>query len=174
MLKPIGPGSDPLIVTAHLDADSFEALDALRRRHFPKKLNKIPAHVSLFHKLPGEELDSVRATLAEVCRAVRPFVMAPRELRFLGRGVAIAYEAPELAQLHGRLAQAWSGWLSAQDRQSFRAHVTIQNKVEPAVARALLEELREDAEPPTCRVEGLDLWRYLGGPWEAIETVRFG
>ena len=164
----------PLIVTAYLDARSFEALDALRRRHFPKKLNKIPAHVSLFHQLPGEAIESVRATLAQACRDVRPFVMAPRDLRFLGRGVAIAYEAAELNRLHKTLAQAWAGWLSAQDRQGFRAHVTVQNKVEPAVARALLEEMRDGAEPPTCRVEGLDLWRYLGGPWEPIETVRFG
>lgn len=164
----------PLIVTAHLDDRSFDVLDGLRRRHFPKKLNKIPAHVSLFHQLPGEEVEGVRATLAEACRKVRPFAMTPIDLRFLGRGVAIAYEARELTRLHDELATAWAGWLTAQDRQSFRAHVTIQNKVETAVARALLETLREELEPPSCRVEGLDLWRYLGGPWEAIETVRFG
>ena len=167
-------GPEPLIVTAHLDEASFAALDALRRRHFPKKLNRIPAHISLFHQLPGAEIESVRATLAEACRTVRPFAMTPRDLRFLGRGVAIAYDAPELARLHDDLASAWAGWLTAQDRQSFRAHVTIQNKVDPAVARALLDTLRDELEPPTCRVEGLDLWRYLGGPWEAVETVRFG
>lgn len=167
------PGPEPLIVTAHLDALSFDVLDALRRKHFPKKLNKIPAHVSLFHQLPGEEIVSVRTTLAETCRVVRPFTMEAHDLRFLGRGVAIAYRAPELAQLRDDLADAWAGWLTAQDRQSFRAHVTIQNKVEPAVARALLDQLRDELEPPTCRVEGVDLWRYLGGPWEHVETVRF-
>ena len=168
------PDPDPLIVTAHLDDASFAVLDALRRRHFPAKLNKIPAHVSLFHQLPGTELDGVQATLAAACRETSPFAMDPRELRFLGRGVAIAYTSPELAQLHGRLAQAWVGWLSAQDRQSFRAHVTVQNKVEPKIARALLETLRDELEPPTCRVEGLDLWRYRGGPWTHVETYRFG
>ena len=161
-------------MTAHLDAVSFAALDALRRRHFPAKLNKIPAHVSLFHQLPGAELGSVRATLAEVCEGTTAFAMDPLELRFLGRGVAIAYQARELTRLHGQLAMVWAGWLSAQDRQSFRAHVTVQNKVEPKVARALLETLRDELEPPTCRVEGLDLWRYLGGPWAHVETYRFG
>ncbi len=168
------PEAEPLIVTAHLDERSFEALDALRRRHFPRKLNKIPAHVSLFHQLPGEEIENVRAILAATCRVVRPFVMAPRDLRFLGRGVAIAYEAPELVRLRDDLATAFAGWLSAQDRQSFRAHVTIQNKVEAAVARALLEQLRDGAEPPTCRVEGVTLWRYLGGPWERVARLAFG
>ena len=165
---------DPLIVTAHLDERAFAELDALRRKHFPKKLNRIPAHVSLFHQLPGEEIDAVRATLAEACGATRPFVMAPSELRSLGRGVAISYRSPELEAVHRRLAEGWAGLLSAQDRQGFRAHVTVQNKGEPAVARALLEELRDGAEPPTCRVEGLDLWHYRGGPWEHVETCRFG
>ena len=170
----MAPDPNPLIVTAHLDDVSFAALDALRRRHFPAKLNRIPAHVSLFHQLPGAELDSVRATLAAACRASAPFAMEPSELRFLGRGFAIAYASPELATLHKQLAQAWTGWLSAQDRQPFRAHVTVQNKVDPKVARALLETLRDELEPPTCRVEGLDLWHYRGGPWEHVETCRFG
>ena len=170
----MAPNPDPLIVTAHLDDASFAVLDGLRRRHFPAKLNKIPAHVSLFHQLPDAELESVRATLTAACRDTEPFAMAPTELRFLGRGVAIAYASRELAQLHGRLAQAWTGWLSPQDRQGFRAHVTVQNKVESKVARALLETLRDELEPPTCRVEGLDLWRYLGGPWAHVETCHFG
>ena len=165
---------EPLIVTAHLDEQSFGMLDALRRRHFPKKLNEIPAHVSLFHQLPGEELEAIRITLAEACREVRPFTMEPVAWRSLGRGVAIAYEASELARLHGRLAAAWSGWLTAQDRQSFRAHVTIQNKVDPKAARTLLDHLRDGPEPPTCDVEGLALWRYLGGPWEPVATCFFG
>lgn len=165
---------EPLIVTAHLDERSFDELDTLRRRHFPRKLNKIPAHVSLFHQLPGEDLGSVSATMTEACRTMRPFEMQPVEWRSLGRGVAIAYEAAELARLHERLSAAWQVWLTAQDRQRFRAHVTIQNKVEPAAARALLETLRDGPEPPTCNVEGLTLWRYLGGPWEHVETFRFG
>ncbi len=170
----MAPDPDPLIVTAHLDDAAFAVLDGLRRRHFPVKLNKIPAHVSLFHRLPGDALDSVRATLAAACRDTTPFVMEASELRFLGRGVAIAYTSRELTQLHGRLAQTWTGWLSAQDRQPFRAHVTVQNKVEPKVARALIETLRDELEPPICRVEGLDLWRYLGGPWAHVGTCRFG
>ena len=165
---------EPLIVTAHLDELAFGELDALRRRHFPKTMNRVPAHVSLFHNLPGEEHEAVCATLSEACRAMEPFPLLPVDWRSLGRGVAIAYEAPELARLHGRLAATWSAWLTAQDRQPFRAHVTIQNKVEPAVARALLDKLQRTQEPPACEVEGLDLWRYLGGPWERLATFAFG
>ena len=49
------PSTDPLILTLALDDLSFARFDALRREHFPPTLNRIPAHVTLFHHLPGEE-----------------------------------------------------------------------------------------------------------------------
>ena len=60
-----------------------------------------------------------------------------------------------------------------QDRQGFRAHVTLQNKVEPKAARALFETMTI-ANMPVCRVEGLALWHYRGGPWEPVAMFRFG
>lgn len=170
---PIPRAEAPLIVTAHLDAASFAILDGLRRRHFPAKLNKIPAHVSLFHKLPGEELAAVSAAIDIVCGDCESFDLEPTGLRSLGGGVAIEYAAPELARLRGRLADGWLAWLTAQDRQGFKPHVTIQNKERPGTARALLAAMRDDCEPPVCRVEGIDLWRYLDGPWEKIATFDF-
>ena len=44
----------PLVVTLALDDDAQARLDALRRTHFPSDRNVVPAHVSLFHALPGE------------------------------------------------------------------------------------------------------------------------
>jgi hypothetical protein len=46
--------TSPLILTAKLDADSFDLLDALRRHHFPLGRNHLSAHIKLFHHLPGE------------------------------------------------------------------------------------------------------------------------
>ena len=164
---------EPLIVTARLDAESFAALDGLRRRYFPAHLNKVPAHVSLFHRLPGDEVEAVRATVADCCQARSPLDIGPARVRFLGRGVALAYRSTDLSRLHAELAEAWRPWLTAQDRQAFEAHVTIQNKVEPAVARELAAAL--GPEPlPSCRVDGVTIWRYLGGPWQQIETCEFG
>ena len=162
----------PLIVTAHLDDASFAVLDGLRRRHFPAKLNKIPAHVSLFHHLPGEEEPGVLATARALAGQTRAFALRPLAARSLGRGVALAYESDELATLRGTLATAWAAWLTPQDRQGFKPHVTIQNKVEADAARALLAAMT-GVEPPPCRVEGVAIWRYLGGPWERVATCLF-
>ena len=92
---------------------------------------------------------------------------------FLGRGVAIRLEASELLALRGRLAAAWAPWLGAQDRQPFRPHVTIQNKVEAAAARELHAALSAGFVPFEVEARGFLLWRYLGGPWERVAEVPF-
>jgi hypothetical protein len=94
-------------------------------------------------------------------------------LLFLGRGVAIRLEAPELPALRGRLAAAWAPWLGAQDRQPFRPHVTVQNKVAPAAARELHAALSSGFAPFPVEARGFLLWRYLGGPWERVAAVPF-
>lgn len=163
----------PLILSLGLDADSFGRLDALRREHFPPHLNHIPAHVTLFHDLPGEEEGAVVAALAGACAAQGPSSVRVTGLMPLGRGVALRLDAPEVAGLRARLARGWDGWLGPQDRQPWRPHVTIQNKVTLAAARETLQRLSAGFSPWEARAEGLLLWRYRGGPWEAAGSFPF-
>ena len=128
--------------------------------------------MSLFHALPGAEVEAVAATLDELAARTPAFDLWPLVPVSLGRGVAFRYEAEALSRLHAELARRWAAWLTPQDRQAFKAHVTIQNKVAPADARALLRSFTPD-DIPACRVEGFSLWRYRGGPWDAVSTSRF-
>jgi hypothetical protein len=164
---------DPLILTLTLDADTQAWLDALRRAHFPPERNLVPAHVTLFHALPGGELDAVLAALAEECRAVAPSGVRIGPPRFLGRGVALEVGAPQAAVLRARLAARWRDRLTPQDRQGWRPHATVQNKVAAERARALHAELAASLPVREGRAEGLSLWRYRGGPWEAAGTFGF-
>lgn len=63
--------------------------------------------------------------------------------------------------------------LTPQDQAGWRPHVTIQNKVAPAEAKALMASLGGFRARPLA-VVGLAAWRYLGGPWEPIAAYRFG
>ncbi len=159
----VGPVA-PLIVTAALDPASQQRFDELRRRHFPPERNHLAAHVTLFHALPGQEEPAVRADPADVVDD--GYDVEVTGVRFLGRGVAYELRSPELQRVRGKLARRWAGWLTPQDRQGFRPHVTVQNRVPPDVARRLQVELAASFAPYVVRVEGLALWRYLGGPWE--------
>lgn len=163
----------PFILTLAMDPKSFALFDGLRRRHFPPERNVIPAHLTLFHHLPGDREDAISCELEALCERQPPMTLAVTGLRSLGRGVAYTVDAPELEALRRALAKAWQPWLTPQDRQGFRPHVTVQNKVAPAEARDLLSALQATFAPFAVQGEGLHLWRYLGGPWRLVRTVPF-
>ena len=164
----------PLILSLRLDDFLFAAVDGLRRRHFPPERNHLAAHVTLFHHLPGEHQHDVADLLTATCSAVDPPAVTLPSVRFLGRGVAINLGSDDVLRLRGELARAWQPWLTPQDRQTFRPHITVQNKVDPAVARGLYEHLRQTWTPLSGTAVGLDLWRYRGGPWEPAGTFPLG
>ena len=164
----------PLILTLQLDERLFAALDALRTAHFPAERNLVPAHITLFHALPGAHEPQIADELRELAAGHAPLPLAVPTLRFLGRGVALEVESPQLSALRGELAQRWWDWLSPQDRQRYKPHVTIQNKQRPELARALFDSLSESWQPLSGLGAGLLLWRYLGGPWELAASVPLG
>ena len=91
----------------------------------------------------------------------------------LGRGVAFRIDAPELIAVRARLAEAFGGLLTPQDAGGWRAHVTIQNKVAPNVAKLLLAELQRGFAPRAVEIAGLATWWYRGGPWEPLSRHMF-
>ena len=166
--------SAPLILTAALDAAAFAHFDELRRRHFPPERNFLRAHLTLFHALPGEEEARVAADVAEAAAARGPVTMTCARVLRLGRGTAFGLDAPDLAALRGELAARWRPLLTRQDAQWSRPHVTVQNKVAPEAAAALATALAASFTPFPVTAEGLELWRYRGGPWEAAGSFPFG
>lgn len=164
----------PLIVTAALDGEAWAWFEDLRQAHFPRHRNQVPAHLTLFHALPGEHEGAVVQTLKAACRGLAPMELDVRGPWSLGRGVAYRLASADLEQLRRDLADAFSPWLTRQDQAPLRPHITVQNKVGPDEARQLLQQLQMEFEPFSIRAEGLLLWRYLGGPWARVERFEFG
>ena len=165
-------GPDPLVVTLLLDQATQTRFDDLRRRHFPPERNHLAAHVTVFHALPGEREDAVLDDVAELAPAA-PLPLRVTRVRSLGRGVAYDLEGGEVAALRARLAERWAPWLTPQDRQRWRPHVTVQNKVDAAVARDLHARLEREFVPVGAEATGLAVWRYRGGPWEPVAERLF-
>jgi hypothetical protein len=91
----------------------------------------------------------------------------------LGGGVAFRIASEELDRIRDEIAERLAGLLTAQDRAGWSAHVTIQNKVPPRVAKALIQALGKQFDRKPIIVAGLGLHRYLGGPWETLRTYSF-
>ncbi|RSK34024.1 2'-5' RNA ligase family protein [Hymenobacter metallilatus] len=163
----------PLILTLTLNPEAQQHFTHLRRLHFPPSRNYLEAHVTLFHHLPGAELAAVHHTLKELAATVPVLPLHLSGVRFLGNGVAYSLDSPPLLQLHRALQSTWAEWLTPQDRQPLRPHITVQNKVAPAVAKALHEQLQRDFEPQVLQGTGITVWAYRGGPWQQLAQVPF-
>lgn len=167
-----GVKAQPIVVTLQLDAASADLFERQRRAYFPPTLNKIPAHLTLFHALPGDRLDEIMGAVAQAARRP-PFQVAVAGLMPLGRGVAYRLDSPALVALRAGLAHRFADWLTRQDRERFRPHITVQNKVAPHEARATQDELERTFAPFESTAEGLQLWFYQGGPWAPVAAVAF-
>ncbi|WP_188761112.1 2'-5' RNA ligase family protein [Sandarakinorhabdus glacialis] len=163
----------PLILTALFEAPVQARFETLRREFYPAEINRVPAHVSLFHHLPGSELEAVKRRLKAVCGPLPRPAVAVTGLKSLGGGVAFKLRSAELDDVRAELAAGWDTLLIPQDRAGFRAHVTVQNKVTSATARATLQGLEAGFVPFEAEVVAVAIWRYLGGPWEALGQVAF-
>lgn len=163
----------PLILGLTLAPDDQARLNRLRDAHFPRERNFLAAHVTLFHHLPGTDLDPIVAAIVAACMTTPSFPVRVARLQSLGRGVALTLEADPLLRLRASLARTWANALTAQDRHGYRPHVTIQNKVAPSIAKALLVDLSKSFTPWSITATGLSLWHYRGGPWEPAGTFPF-
>lgn len=163
--------SPPLVVTLALPDDVEARFDAERRQLFPPGRTAVGAHVTLFHAIPGELEDDVRVALDT--HAESGLVVRISGVISLGRGAAYLVESHELGARHRALQHRWRGSLTRQDQQPLRAHVTVQNKVDPAQARRTVETLRAAFVPFEADALGFRLWRYDGGPWTLLATVAF-
>ena len=161
-----------LIVTAVFAPPDFAWLERLRRAHYPPERNRVPVHLTLFHALPPSTLEEARRQLA-----IHAAGAAPRAsiagLMDLGGGVAFRVVSDDLDSIRGELADHFQGSLGAQDASGWRPHVTIQNKVPPKEARALIARLERDFRPRSLGIAGLALHRYLDGPWETLSRSAF-
>ena len=159
------------VLTLALDAEAQERFERLRQQHFPPELNRVPAHLSLFHTLP--ETPEIHAALQAVASATSAFPLHFNAIRSLGRGVAYFAESVDAARLQRTLREAFEPHLTPQDRQGFRPHVVVQNKTSAVHARETLALLSAAFVPFQCISAGLDLWRYLNGPWQHVERFPF-
>jgi hypothetical protein len=162
----------PIVVSALLGAADFAWADALRRAHYPPERNRLPAHLTLSHHLPPSFGSELARRLAEATRAPPPAARIDRLLR-LGTGVALGVDSPALAAIRQDLAEAFDRLLTPQDRGGWRPHVTIQNKVTPAAAKALHQALSGAFRPRALAIAGLASFFYRDGAWEAIDAYRF-
>jgi 2'-5' RNA ligase len=157
------------ILTLQLDMESQAFFNEQRRLYFPPAINYLDAHLTLFHKLPDE--DYVIERLSGLNQ--ESFQLEVIKPINIGNGVAYAIHSQTLRDIHKRFSDLFRADLIPQDKQGYRPHITIQNKVDSSLARTLQAAIQENFKPFMVTATGLDLWYYLGGPWEHAKNFPF-
>lgn len=161
------------VLTLLTDPQLHKHLTAIRDKYFPRRINKLGAHLTLFHALPGSRLhDHILPTIQDVASQTSRFkVHAVKPFR-LKHGIAISVAknsgTSQAQELHHALQQPWlkAGFLSDQDQGGCRIHYTVMNKVDDEQEiEAAMEELQQDFRGDWGVAEGLGLWRYDKGFW---------
>ena len=163
----------PWLLTLDLDPVSTAFFERARAAHFPATRNRVPAHVMLFHRIAAEHGDELVVDLERTLGGVAPFAVAVTGVRSMGTGVAYELASERLSALRARLARLWGAWLVPQDRERYRPHVVVQNKVEARTARETLALVAASFAPFEVTATGIGLWRYRNGPWEAARAFAF-
>ena len=172
---------DSYILTLRTDAHHHGTMTALRNKYFPKHINKLEAHISLFRALPGSKLlDPIIPDIESLAYVQTRFEINASTPFRLRQGIAVKLDkagAISAAKVHRELKTKWSaaGFLSKQDNGRFQPHYTIQNKVddEKKVEEAM-EELESDFKGCGGIVGGLTLWKYSRGYWRKERDFSFG
>jgi hypothetical protein len=161
-----------LIITAEIASSDRAWLEQLRLAHYPPDRNQVQAHLTMFRALPPSAEAEVRSALLRMASRPPPYASIAG-LMDLGGGVAFRIVSPDLDRIRNELIETFHGLLSAQDAGGWRPHVTIQNKVAPKEARALLATLERSFRERPLAIAGLGLHRYLDGPWDRLATYSF-
>ncbi|KAF2434464.1 hypothetical protein EJ08DRAFT_569249, partial [Tothia fuscella] len=132
----------------------------LRQKWFPQARNKLPAHITIFHALPGSQYDRITHFLTTSSQRTKPFPVSTGKVLKRRNGVAInmGEGEREIKSVFAEAKAEFGEFLSEQDK-GFKAHWTIQNKEEDG--ERVDEAYRDVVDSGEARgaAVGLVLWR---------------
>lgn len=166
------------VLTLKLTNELAKAMNSLREQHFPKYLNRTPAHLTLFHALPDSQFAAIDGGLSQLSANTKIFYMTagiPFKMR-QGVGIQVGEGYNNVKKIRAELQSQWISCLSEQDAGGSRPHWTVMNKVRDQkkideAFGAVEKELKQ--KTLAGEVTGLDLWRYDKGNWVFAKEYEF-
>jgi mannose-1-phosphate guanylyltransferase len=167
------------VLTMKLEDSLSVPMNNLRQQYFPRRLNRTPAHLTLFHALPHSHIEALEHSLTQVSTETEPFHVTTGGPFRMRKGVGVNVDAgyQDMKHVHSQLRSQWMPFLSEQDQGGFRPHWTVMNKVdEETEVEHALDAVRKELSHKTKegRAVGLELWRYDRGNWLWANEYPFG
>ena len=161
-----------LIITLKIDEASQVFFDEQRNTHFPAHANFVPAHITLFHKLPGSNI-IIENGLAAFAK-LSSFELLITNIIVQKTSVAYSIESEILQHLYAQMQKTFDPYLISNDRKILTPHITIQNKVTAYKAYKTHALLMKDFKPFVVQALGFTSWYYVKNYWEKKEEYLYG
>ena len=162
----------PLVVTLKIDEPSQLFFDKQRTAHFPPYANYVPAHITLFHKLPTGNT-AIENGLTAFAKHLA-FELNVTDIILQKTSVSYSIQSKTLQQIHAQMQQTFEPYLIRNDRKILKSHITIQNKVTPYKAHKTYVFLIKDFNPFVIKALGFTSWYYVKGFWKKKEQYLSG
>lgn len=174
-----GPEEHVYVLTMKLEDSLSVPMNNMRQQYFPKRLNRTPAHLTLFHALPHSHVEAIEQGLGQLSSSIKPFQVTTGGPFRMRKGVGVNVDAgyQSLKDVHSQLQSQWRPFLSEQDQGGFRPHWTVMNKVdEENEVEHALGAVRKELSHSTKEGQavGLELWKYDRGNWIWANEYTFG
>lgn len=181
MSHPLQDDEQLYVVTLYTNSELHDKVTAMRQKYFPKHLNKLQAHLTLFHALPHSKLEShVVPTLRSLVNDTPTFPITAGTPFAMKKGIGISVPRAKGGQaarnIHENLLKEWqsAGFLSDQDSRHGGVHYTIMNKVDdPEEVSKTLAKVKSEWSETSGTAVGLALWRYDRGYWKEEQVFPF-
>ena len=166
------------ILTLWTDPGLHSAMNKLRVQYFPSHLNKLEAHITLFHALPESKLQpEVLPAIEELAARTAKFEVAATSPFKIKKGIAIGFPKDHggngSRSIHRTLVEQWKDFVSSQDSH-FNAHYTVMNKVDDqGKVDEAFQEVQSGFKAYFGEAEGLSLWKYHRSGWEHVRNLEF-
>jgi hypothetical protein len=161
----------PMLLTIKLDERSQAFFERARQSNFPRYANHVPAHCTLLHKLPSNEI-FIQEILGET-RLQPCFNMQVTGLENFTHGVAYTMYSEDLQLLHSFLQKKFDPWLIGRDRLPIKPHITIQDSVTAYKAACLYKKLNEEFTNFTVQATAISSWLCLKRTWKHVMDFEF-
>jgi mannose-1-phosphate guanylyltransferase len=174
-----GAEDDVYVLTLKLTESLEKPMNEMRQQYFPTKLNRTPAHLTLFHALPHSQMEVMEQGLTQLASSTTPFSVTTGGPFRMKKGVGVNVDEgyQTMKSVHGQLKNSWFSFLSEQDAGGFRPHWTVMNKVdEEKEVDAALHAVRQTLSQRMIEghAVGLTLWKYDRGNWLWAKEFAFG
>jgi mannose-1-phosphate guanylyltransferase len=170
------------VLTLSTSPELHDAMDRLRNKYYPAELNKVGAHLTLFHALPESKMDDIISGIRSVTQATSAYEVEASHVWSTNSIVAIKVHhhtaTNDTERIHATLRSRWANFLSKQDSGKVKLHYTLMGKVrDKEMIEAAFKEIRDQVEGREIETRGmatgLTLWKYRRGYWESPNVFPF-